>query len=240
MPHNDTGAQRVLLVVPAYNESESIERVVATIREAGYDFVVINDGSTDDTEQILRRIDANHVTLCQNLGIGGAVQTGFKYAYENGYDVAVQFDGDGQHDVSYVAALAAPLISGEADLSVGSRFVGAESKFKSSAARRAGIKFLSAVLKVCAGKRIYDVTSGFRAANRKVIELFAANYPDDYPEPESLAYVLGRGCKVCEVPVAMHERQGGTSSISGFKTVYYMVKVGLSILLLTSVRARRD
>lgn len=232
--------KRVLLVVPAYNESASIERTIDSIRAHGYEFVVINDGSTDDTEEILCRIGAPHIELVQNLGIGGAVQTGYLYARDNGYDVAVQFDGDGQHDAGYVEDLVEPIIAGRANMTIGSRFVGNESEFKSSLARRAGISLLSGTLKLATGKRVKDVTSGFRAIDSSVIALFAGNYPGDYPEPESIAYALAHGYAVEEVPVAMHERAGGKSSIAGLDIVWYMVKVGMSVLLHGSYGARRS
>lgn len=245
---NDTNANQesrgtsasILLIVPAYNESENIERTVNAIRDHGLDFVVINDGSTDNTGEILRELGAPHVNLINNLGIGGAVQTGYKYARQHGYDIAVQFDGDGQHDASYVNAIAQPIIDGKANLVVGSRFVGNESEFQSSAARRAGIKLLSWTLKVATGKKIYDVTSGFRAADKHAIALFAENYPSDYPEPESIAFAMAQGLGVSEVAVSMNERIGGTSSIAGLDVVWYMLKVGLSILLRGAYRGRRN
>lgn len=232
------GEDRVLLIVPAYNESANIERVVGSIRDAGFDFVVINDGSTDNTEEILQSLDAPHVKLVNNLGIGGAVQTGYKYALEHGYDIAVQFDGDGQHDVTYVSSLIKPIVEKRANLTIGSRFVGNESEFKSSGARRAGIKLLSWTLKMATGETVRDITSGFRAADHRTIALFADTYPSDYPEPESIAFAIARGLCVEEVPVAMHERQGGTSSIAGLDVVWYMLKVGLSVLLRGSYRGR--
>lgn len=232
--------KRILLVVPAYNEAANIERTVKSIREQGYSFVVINDGSNDDTEAILRRIGAPHVQLVQNLGIGGAVQTGYKYARDNGFDIAVQFDGDGQHDAGYVAQLVEPILEGRANMTIGSRFVGDESEFKSSFARRVGINLLSGTLKFATGKRVRDVTSGFRAIDADVINLFAESYPGDYPEPESIAYAIGNGFVVEEVPVAMHERLGGESSIAGLDVVWYMVKVGMSVLLRGSYGTRRS
>ena len=231
---------RILLIVPAYNEADSIASTVEAIRAHGYDFVVINDGSTDTTPAILDDIGAPHVNLIHNLGIGGAVQTGYKFALEHDYDIAVQFDGDGQHDASYVAAIAQPIIDGQANLVVGSRFVGTESEFQSSGARRAGIKLLSGTLKLATGKRIRDVTSGFRAADRHTIALFADSYPSDYPEPESIAFAIAQGLTVTEVPVSMNERTGGTSSIAGLDIVWYMIKVGLSILLRGAYRGRRN
>lgn len=228
----DTRLAKVLLIVPAYNEAANIERVVSTIRDAGYDCLVVNDGSTDDTEKILTRISANHVQLVHNLGIGGAVQTGYLYARANNYDVAVQFDGDGQHDIASVASLIKPILSHESDIALGSRFVGDLSTFKSSALRRMGIRLLSHTIFLATGKRLFDVTSGFRAVGRRGIELFSNSYPIDYPEPESLVYAITKGLTVQEVPVSMHERTGGESSLSGgLNAAWYMLKVGLSVLL---------
>lgn len=221
----------IILIVPAYNEEDNIERVIRSLKQSGYSYVIINDGSTDGTARILDEENAPHVDLVENLGIGGAVQTGYKYALENGYKIGVQFDGDGQHDVSYVAKLIEPILSGQADIAVGSRFVGDESEFKSSFARRVGIVLLSRTLQLASGKTIKDVTSGFRAANERAMRLFAHSYPSDYPEPESLAYAFSRGLTASEVPVAMHARSGGSSSIAGLGILYYMTKVGLSILI---------
>lgn len=229
----------ILLIVPAYNEEENIEGVVASLRESGYSFVVINDGSTDGTGTLLDKLRAPHVDLVENLGIGGAVQTGYKYALAHGFKIGVQFDGDGQHDAGYVDRLVSPLLRNEADIAVGSRFVGDESDFKSSLARRSGIVLLSSTLKAISGKTIKDITSGFRAANERAMQLFARSYPTDYPEPESLAYAFSRGLTAVEVPVAMHERAGGSSSIAGLDAVYYMVKVGISILISGSSKSSR-
>lgn len=228
----DVSRNKTIVVVPAYNEGENIEAVVEKLRTVcDVDFVVINDGSTDNTGELLVKLGVPHVTLCQNLGIGGAMQTGYKYAWRAGYDIAVQFDGDGQHDEKCIDAIVAPIVAGEADMVVGSRFLGGENTFKSSAARRAGIRCLSGVLKVATGKRVLDVTSGFRAVGRDAMAMFARRYPADYPEPDSLASAISAGLRVKEVPVVMHERMGGTSSIGGFSAVYYMVKVGIAILL---------
>lgn len=222
----------VLVIVPAYNESEAIADVVAKLEALPYDYVVINDGSTDSTPEVLDSIGANHIDLCRNLGIGGAVQTGYKFALAGGYRAAVQFDGDGQHDADCIERLTAPILAGEADLTVGSRFVESENEFLSSRSRRAGIFILSGLIRIITGIRILDVTSGFRAAGRDVIRKFVEYYPADYPEPESLAGLLAAGIRVREVGVVMHERQGGTSSIGRMSAVYYMLKVGLSILLV--------
>lgn len=229
----------IVLIVPAFNEEENIADVVASLRGCGYSFVVINDGSTDETGRLLDELEVPHVDLVENLGIGGAVQTGYKYALDHGFNIGVQFDGDGQHDVRYVANLVQPLVAGEADIAVGSRFAGDESEFKSSVARRAGITLLSLTLRAVSGRTIKDVTSGFRAMNEKAMRLFARSYPADYPEPESLAYALAHGLSVAEVPVSMNERQGGASSIAGWDTVYYMIKVGISILIAGSSKSSR-
>lgn len=234
---SESSYRDAIIIVPAYNEEANIERVVNTIRSAGYDYVVINDGSTDGTEEILRRIGARHVQLVLNLGIGGAVQTGYLYALRNGYGVAVQFDGDGQHDIGSVAQVVDAVHAG-ADIALGSRFVGDMSEFKSSFARRMGIGMLSQAILLATGVRLYDVTSGFRACGQRALRLFAESYPSDYPEPESLAYAVSSGLKVVEVPVKMHERLGGKSSIGGFDALWYMVKVGLSVLLRGSYLTR--
>lgn len=221
---------RVLIVIPAYNEESAIAQVVQTVRSAGYDYVVVNDGSTDGTLAVCRAQGINVLDLPQNLGIGGAVQAGHLYALENGYDVDIQVDGDGQHDISCVPALLERISDG-ADLVVGSRFIEPIEGFKSTAARRAGIRWLSGCIRLVTGLTVNDVTSGFRASGRAAIELFARRYPVDYPEPESLVMVHNAGLRIDEVPVVMHERQGGVSSIHALSAVYYMIKVTLAILI---------
>lgn len=225
---------KILLIIPAYNEEENILNTVQKIKESEQklDYVVINDGSTDKTEEILKQNNINHIKLVNNLGIGGAVQTGYKYAYENGYDIAIQFDGDGQHDVNYVQKICEPIIKGQADMSIGTRYLDkSSSKFQSTFMRRLGANIISFCIKIFAGKKITDPTSGFRAVNKKVIEEFAKEYPKEYPEPESTVSLLVNGYKVEEVPVSMNERLGGTSSIRLWKTVDYMVKVVLAIII---------
>lgn len=230
---------RLLLVIPAYNEQDNILNTYNKIKSYNtsasnpIDLIVINDGSRDNTELILRENNIPHIQLVHNLGIGGAVQTGYKYAYENGYDVAVQFDGDGQHDINYVSTIAKPIEEGNADFVIGSRFVKQqEGNFQSSAARRAGIKLISFFIRLTTGKTVYDTTSGFRAVNRKVIEEFAREYPTEYPEPITTAELLRKGYKMQEVPVMMHEREGGVSSITSFKSIYYMINVLTTILII--------
>lgn len=223
---------RVLIIIPAYNEEDSIVDVIDNLKTTNedVDYVVINDCSKDGTRKLLLEKKLNHISLPQNLGIGGAVQSGYIYAMEHGYDIAIQMDGDGQHPAEEITKLVNPIVNGEADMVVGSRFV-TKDGFQSTALRRFGIKFLSGLIKMRIHQRIYDVTSGFRAVNVKGIELFSNNYAQDYPEPESLITAAKSGLRICEVPVMMKERQGGVSSISSFKSVYYMIKVSLAILL---------
>ena len=221
-----------IIIIPAYNEEENIERTVNAIQKSaqGFDYVIINDCSTDNTRKICDEKEFNIVNLPINLGIGGAVQTGYKYAYENGYDVAVQVDGDGQHNPEFLNTMADYLIEHQVDMVIGSRFI--EKKgFQSSITRRMGIQFFSKLIKVLTGKKITDPTSGLRMIGRNVMEIFSEDYPRDYPEPESIVAVLRKNMKIEEIPVVMLERQGGVSSISPKKSIYYMIKVTLAILI---------
>lgn len=221
-----------ILIIPAYNEEENIVRTVEAIKKSAqsFDYVIINDCSTDGTRKICEEKGFNIVNLPINLGIGGAVQTGYKYAYENGYDVAVQVDGDGQHDPEFLNIMAEYLTEHKVDMVIGSRFI--EKKgFQSSVTRRMGIKFFSGLIKILTGKKITDPTSGLRMIGRNVMEIFSRDYPRDYPEPESIVAVLRKNLKVEEIPVVMLERKGGVSSISPKKSIYYMVKVTLAILI---------
>lgn len=227
--------QRVLMIIPAYNEEKSILSVVENIKKVKtndfmLDYIVVNDGSKDKTREVLIKNKLNFIDLPCNLGIGGAVQTGYKYAFYHDYDIAIQFDGDNQHDASFIPDLVTNIKKGN-DLVIGSRFVGDLSEFKSSKLRRMGINLLSGIIKICTGVKIYDVTSGYRACNKKLISYFANNYPVDYPEPDSLVQVLKMKYKVREIPVIMHERKTGKSSINGFKSIYYMIKVILAIII---------
>ena len=220
---------KVLVIIPAYNESENIERAVDSVRHAGYDYVVVNDGSSDSTARVCRDGGYTLLDLKENLGIGGAVQAGHKYALENDYDIDIQFDGDGQHDAGCLPSLVEGVVNG-ADLVVGSRFIGAENQFKSTFMRRVGIRWLSGVIGLFGGGSVTDPTSGFRACGRRAIQLFCCDYPIDYPEPESIVSAMKKGLTVKEVPVVMHERQGGESSIKALSSIYYMIKVTLEDL----------
>lgn len=235
----NTKKQKVLLIIPAYNEEESILNVVNKIynynkeNNTKYDIVVINDGSKDNTEKILCENNINHIKLINNLGIGGAVQTGYKYALENDYDIAVQFDGDGQHDIRYVRDVIKPITDNDANMVIGSRFIDkSTSKFKSSKARQMGIKMISFFIKLVTSKKIYDTTSGFRAVDKKLIKNFSNSYPVEYPEPVSTTEILKMGYKVEEVAVSMNERENGISSIRMWKNCYYMINVILYILVI--------
>jgi len=224
--------EKILLIIPAYNEAENIEKVVNNLIQnySQYDYVIVNDGSRDETEEICLKNHYQVLNLPLNLGIGGAVQTGYRYALKNHYDIAIQIDGDGQHDIAYVEKLIEPIISGDADITIGSRFIEKEG-FQSSVTRRMGISFLSGLIHVLCFKKVKDVTSGFRAVNKKFIKLYAENYPSDYPEPEAIvAAIMHRG-KIIEVPVVMKERAGGSSSINLRRSIYYMIKVTLAIFV---------
>lgn len=221
-----------LIIIPAYNEEANIERTVSHIQKYApeFDYIVINDCSSDRTGQIC---DVNHfpvIHLPVNLGIGGAVQTGYLYGVYNGYDEAVQIDGDGQHDPAYLLKMAEHMEKSKADMVIGSRFI--EKKgFQSSGIRRIGIRYFTFLIRLLTGKKITDPTSGLRMVNREVMCLFADNYPKDYPEPETVVAILRRGKKIEELPVVMKERMGGVSSISPKKSIYYMIKVSLAILV---------
>jgi glycosyltransferase involved in cell wall biosynthesis len=221
-----------IAIIPAYNESASIINTINDIKEnaPGFDYIVINDRSTDNTYKVCIDNGINVLNLPLNLGIGGAVQTGYWYALENGYDLAVQFDGDGQHDAKYLETMAQYLVENECDMVIGSRFITKEG-FQSSSARRMGIKYFALLIKILTGKKITDPTSGFRMANRKIIELFSNVYPKDYPEPETVVAILDKKYKVKELPVVMRAREEGVSSISMKKSIYYMVKVSLAMII---------
>ena len=223
---------KILLIIPAFNEELNLAELVQSVKiKCPFaDYLIVNDCSSDNTKELLEEMDYPHVNLPANLGIGGAVQTGYLSAVQNGYDIAIQVDGDGQHDVSYVKSLIDPIQTGKADMVIGSRFLTGEG-FQSSRSRRLGIRLLSSLINFCTGVRVWDVTSGFRAVNRKVMELFAVNYPIDYPEPESIVAANVHGAKIQEIPVVMKERIKGVSSINWSKSIYYMIKVSIAIIL---------
>lgn len=228
-----------IIIIPAYNEEANILKTITMLKQyRSFDYVVINDGSVDDTEKILKENDINHITLVKNLGIGGAMQTGYKYAYNNGYDIAIQIDADGQHNPEYLDEMIDTLIKTESDMVIGSRFIKKEG-FQSSKARRLGKNILTGIIKIFTGKKITDPTSGFRACSAETIKLFANEYPVDYPEPETVVQILSRKGKVVEIPVIMNERDGGVSSITPVKSMYYMIKVSISIMFAFINNRRR-
>jgi glycosyltransferase involved in cell wall biosynthesis len=224
---------RMIAVVPAYEEEAAIGAVVRelTATDARFDVVVVDDGSADNTAAVAAAAGATVVQLPYNLGIGAAVQTGFRFALQRGYDVAVRLDGDGQHDPRELRKLLAPLESGEADIVTGSRFADDDPAYRPPLARRVGIVFFARLVSVLTGQRVTDTTSGFQALNRRAIALFAEDYPSDYPEVEATLLVLKHRLRLVEVPVRMREREHGTSSITFVSSVYYMLKVTLALLI---------
>ncbi|MEW6721323.1 MAG: glycosyltransferase family 2 protein [Thermodesulfobacteriota bacterium] len=222
---------RVLVAIPAYREEKKIGAVVRAVREhSPYDILVVNDGSPDRTSEVARAAGAIVLDLPCNLGIGGAVQTAFLYALDRGYDAVARLDGDGQHDPADIPRILEPVLRGEADAAIGSRFLG-ESMYRVSYPRIFGIRFFRILVNLFTGYRITDPTSGFFAVNRRMMEFYSVHYPSDYPEVD--AYILMHRLKAgaVEVPVRMYEREEGKSSITPFRALYYMVKVTLSFLI---------
>lgn len=225
-----------LVIIPAYNEEGNIIKTVTDIQKhaPSFDYVVVNDCSKDNTLKICLEQGYPVLNLPCNMGIGGGVQTGYLYAARNGYDLAVQFDGDGQHNAAYLEEMAEKLESEKLDMLIGSRYIQKQG-FQSSGARRMGIKYFTGLIKLVTGATITDPTSGMRMVNAETIALFAEDYPKDYPEPESVVTLLKKKKKVKELPVTMNAREEGVSSISPVKAVYYMIKVSIAILI-TAVR----
>ncbi|MGD2090152.1 MAG: glycosyltransferase family 2 protein [Candidatus Aminicenantes bacterium] len=225
---------KILIIIPSYNEASNIVNVIESLKSENpkWDIIVINDCSMDNTGDIAESTGKAYVlNLPVNLGIGGAVQTGFKYAKRVNYDIAIKFDGDGQHIASEIYKLLNPIVNGEADVVIGSRFCERNKVFKSTFTRRIGIKILEIVNSLLIKQRITDNTSGFIAFNKKAIHFFADYYPTDYPEPESIVILGKNGFKIKEIPTVMQMRQGGVSSIKGCKSIYYMLKVLLSVFM---------
>ena len=227
------GELRRLAIVPALNEEVSVPRVIDELRafDPGFDVVVVDDGSVDRTAAVAAAKGAVVLRLPFNLGIGGAVQTGFRFAFEHGYDLAVRVDGDGQHDPAQLGRILQPVLRGEADIVVGSRFAADGDGYRSSRTRRVGIRLLAQIVSRIVGQRVTDTTSGFQALNRHGIALFARDYPHDYPEVEATVMVFRHRLRLREVPVSMRERGGGRSSITTLRSIYYMVKVLLAIFV---------
>jgi glycosyltransferase involved in cell wall biosynthesis len=231
-PDRRLTALRRLAVVPALNEAGSVEAVIREIRAQDPDFevLVVDDGSTDATSDVAAAAGAHVITLPFNVGIGGAVQTGYQYALEHGFEIAIQVDGDGQHDPSEIGRVLEPILDGRADLVVGTRFV-TGGGYRGTRLRRVGIRIFAAVVSLMVGQRVSDTTSGFRAINRKALRLFAAEYPHDYPEVESIVLLSRHGLRMLEVPVQMRVRETGASSITTLRAGYYMIKVLLALFI---------
>ncbi|MHB1651895.1 MAG: glycosyltransferase family 2 protein [Desulfitobacteriaceae bacterium] len=223
---------RILTIVPALNEVENIGSVVQNLKSTSpwLDVLVIDDGSTDQTAEVARAYGAKVISLPVNLGIGGAVQTGFLYAVKNHYDVALQVDGDGQHRAEEIKKLIDPVLLGEADVTIGSRFL-AKTSYKAAWSRRFGIYLLSKTIQSVVRKKYTDPTSGFRAYNQKALRVVSAHYSMDYPEPDSIVTLVKNGLRVIELSVEMDPRLSGSSSITPLKSMYYMFKVSLAIIL---------
>ena len=241
---------KIIVLVPCYNEEKNIDKVIQNImnytlpdsslyHNLAIDYLIINDCSKDNTFDICIEKGYNCLNLSVNLGIGGCVQAGYLYALEQGYDIAIQHDGDGQHDPRYFEDIIAPIVSGEADVVIGSRFLDKKG-FQSTRLRRLGISFLSKLIYLCTGLKVYDVTSGYRAVNRKYIKIFADRYALDYPEPEAIMDAALNKAKIIEVPVVMREREEGESSINLLMGLYYMIKVSLTILLHRMIATRKS
>lgn len=221
-----------LVIIPAFNEEGNLSKTIRDIQENApeFDYVIINDCSTDGTLEMCRENGFSYLNLPVNLGIGGAVQTGYRYAYYHGYDIAVQFDGDGQHSAKHLEEMVQRMEETGADMVIGSRFIEKEG-FQSSVLRRVGIRYFTVLIRILTGHTVTDPTSGMRMVNRKLLKKFTDDYPKDYPEPESVVTALAEKYKVVDVPVVMNEREEGVSSISMGKSVYYMIKVTCAILI---------
>jgi glycosyltransferase involved in cell wall biosynthesis len=232
VPSTLLASRRLLVIIPALNEEASLPRVIGNVRAAvpEADVLVINDGSRDRTAQVAAAAGAFVVSLPYNLGIGAAVQTGFMFARNGDYDYAIQVDGDGQHDPDEISVILDPLASGLADVTAGARYI-EDRGYITPWPRRIGIIILAALISLIVRRRVTDPTSGFRASNRRAIEYCSLTYPADYPEPESVVQFARAGLRMLEVPVTMNARYGGQSSITPFRSFYYMVKVVLAILI---------
>ncbi|MBI3251562.1 MAG: glycosyltransferase family 2 protein [Candidatus Andersenbacteria bacterium] len=233
-------SKKVCVIIPAYNESGAIKNVVNSVKDCypTADIIVINDASTDNTGAIASTLGIPVLHLPINLGIGGAMQTGFKYAVKKGYDIAIQVDGDGQHNPTYIPTILKPIHENKADVVIGSRFLHKES-YRSSFMRLIGIRFCSYLISLATNRYIHDSTSGFRAYNKEALGFAARYYPPDFPEPESIVTFLRNGFRVKEVPVAMQQRQSGISSIHPLKGTYFVASNSIGIIMSSFKRKTR-
>lgn len=233
---------KTLLIIPAYNEDESLPGLLEEVRQAGYDAVVVDDASSDATKQVAKAAGFPVLSLPVNLGIGGGVQTGFVYAMRNDYDIVVQVDGDGQHDPGQVPKIIGPIVAGEADCVIGSRYMpeAPDTGYKTPFARRMGMYFSTGILHLATGLRIHDTTSGFRALNRTAFSFFATEYPVDHPEAESLLLLHQAGFRIHEIPVRMRCRIGGQSLFIFFKAMLYPLRVIIGFMGILYKKPRRN
>jgi hypothetical protein len=231
---------RILVIIPAYNEAASIADTIKEIRAKAppVDILVVDDGSKDNTAEIARDLDVTVISLPFNLGIGGAVQTGFKFAAKWDYDIAIQVDGDGQHDPEFISQLIEPLVNGKADITIGSRYLNNES-YKVPLMRHIGVVFFSQLTTRITGKRISDCTSGFRALNKRAIGLFSDDYPVDFPDAEALIIAHRAGLQLEELPAKFRGRENGKSSLHFWRFLWYPIKEGFSILMLLTEHQRK-
>lgn len=231
---------RTLVIIPTFNEQDSIVNVVKKLKIncPGIDYLIVNDGSTDKTKKIIQEHGFTYVDLPMNIGIGGCVQTGYIYARNNDYDIAIQMDADGQHNSEYILTMIKEIKNDTADIVIGSRFIDKEG-FQSTFLRRLGIKILYTVAWLFTGAKILDITSGFRACGKEVIHYFADNYAQDFPEPEAIVSAQLEGYRIMEVPVIMEQRMHGKSSISGFKSINYIIKVSMAIIIRSLAMKKR-
>lgn len=221
----------ILIIIPAYNEAKTIRNVIREIRNNfdKADILVINDCSKDETEDILIEEKIEYIDLVNNLGIGGAMQTGYIYAYKNNYDIAIQIDADGQHDPRNIKDILKPIEEDKADMVIGSRYV-EKTLYRAGSIRRIGMLFFQHLISLIINQKISDTTSGYRAINKEIIKLFAKDYPIDYPEVEVIVKLNKKGFRIVEVPVQMHARKEGVSSITPIKSIYYMIKVTFNLM----------
>lgn len=233
---------KALVIIPAYNEENSILKTVKNLESEreniDFDYVIINDCSKDNTLKVCKENNLNYINLAINLGIGGAVQTGYKYAYENDYDIAIQMDADGQHSPKYIKDLISGIEEGN-NMVIASRFIDKKG-FQSTLIRRIGINLYSIIIKILSGATIKDTTSGYRAVDKKIIKYFAKNYPVDYPEPETNAILAKAKCKIKEIPVEMEARKEGKSSITPLKSIYYAGKVAMAVIIASLTKGEID
>ncbi|OGP64970.1 MAG: hypothetical protein A2169_07355 [Deltaproteobacteria bacterium RBG_13_47_9] len=233
---------KLLIIIPAYNEEESLPGLLEEVRQAGYDAVIVDDASSDSTKQVAKSAGFPVLSLPVNLGIGGGVQTGFVYAERNDYDIVVQVDGDGQHDPGQIPKIISHITRGEADCVIGSRYMpeAPDTVHETSFARRMGMYFSTGILHLATGLRIHDTTSGFRALNRAAFGFFATEYPVDHPEAESLLLLHQAGFRILEVPVMMRDRTGGQSLFTFFRAILYPLRVIIGFMGILYKKTRRN